>query len=94
MTMALPCGQIAYVLRRSDNVFGNTHVNREDPGQQAVASFMNVRREIRIDVVPEVKPGDYVMVHAGMAIEILNQEEAQETLEMWKELGDENVFLR
>jgi len=34
------------------------------------------------------------MVHAGMAIEILNQEEAQETLEMWKELGDENVFLR
>jgi len=29
-----------------------------------------------------------------MAIEILNQEEAQETLEMWKELGDENVFLR
>lgn len=55
---------------------------------------MNVRREIRIDVVPEVKPGDYVMVHAGMAIEILNQEEVQETLEMWKELGDENVFLR
>jgi len=61
---------------------------------KAVASFMKVRREIRIDVVPEVKPGDYVMVHAGMAIEILNQEEAQETLEMWKELGDENVFLR
>lgn len=65
----------------------------EIQGNKALASFMNVRREIRIDVVPDVKPGDYVMVHAGMAIEIMNQEEAQETLEMWKELSDENVFL-
>ncbi len=65
----------------------------EIQGNKALASFMNVRREIRIDVVPDVKPGDYVMVHAGMAIEIMNQEEAQETLEMWKELSDEDVFL-
>ncbi|HPU69885.1 MAG TPA: HypC/HybG/HupF family hydrogenase formation chaperone [Coprothermobacter proteolyticus] len=65
----------------------------EIQGNKALASFMNVRREIRIDVVPDVKPGDYVMVHAGMAIEIMNQQEAQETLEMWKELSDEDVFL-
>jgi len=68
-------GQIAYVLRRSDNVFGIPMLIEKIQDNKAVASFMNVRREIRIDVVPEVKPGDYVMVHAGMAIEILNQEE-------------------
>jgi len=37
-------GQIAYVLRRSDNVFGNTHVNREDPGQQS-SSILHERTQ-------------------------------------------------
>jgi hydrogenase expression/formation protein HypC len=63
-------------------------------GNTALASFMDVKREVRIDVVPEVKVGDYVMIHAGMAIEIMNEEEAKETLEIWKELNDEqNLFV-
>ena len=40
----------------------------------------------------EVKLGDYVLVHAGFAIEVLDEKEAQETLEIFREmlsLGDE-----
>ncbi|WP_026291309.1 HypC/HybG/HupF family hydrogenase formation chaperone [Coprothermobacter platensis] len=68
---------------------------KEINGNKALATFMNVEREIRIDVVPGVKVGDYVMIHAGMAIEIMEEEEAKETLEVWKELNDEQeIFLR
>jgi hydrogenase expression/formation protein HypC len=32
------------------------------------------------------KVGDYVLVHAGYAIQVLDEEEAQETLRLWKEI--------
>ncbi len=40
---------------------------------------------VNLDLVPEVKSGDYVLIHAGMAIEILQEEEAQITLDMYRE---------
>ena len=43
------------------------------------------KRIINISLV-NVKIGDYVLVHAGFAIEKLNQNEAQETLNLFKEL--------
>ena len=55
-------------------------------GNTAVAEAMGVRREIRVDFIPDPQPGDYVMVHAGFAIERLPGEEALETLELWEEL--------
>jgi len=35
---------------------------------------------IGLDLAPEAKTGDYVLVHAGMAIEVLQSAEAEETL--------------
>ncbi|OGP61072.1 MAG: hypothetical protein A2V67_03785 [Deltaproteobacteria bacterium RBG_13_61_14] len=40
---------------------------------------------VGLDLVPEVKPGDYVLVHAGMAIEVLQEVEARETLAAFRE---------
>jgi len=40
---------------------------------------------VGLELVPEAKPGDYVLVHAGMAIEVLEQTEAQETLAAFRE---------
>ena len=37
-------------------------------GKEAEADFGGIRRKIRIDVVPDAKVGDVVMVHAGFAI--------------------------
>jgi len=45
-----------------------------------------VSRSARIDLVEEVKVGDYVIVHAGIAIERLEPREAQETLRLFEEM--------
>lgn len=61
---------------------------KEVQGNVAVAEAMGVSREIRVDFISDPKPGDYVMVHAGFAIERLPGQEAMESLEIWEELKD------
>ena len=43
-------------------------------------------QEACLEYCPEVKIGEYAIVHAGFAISILDEEEAQKSLETWKEL--------
>ena len=38
--------------------------------------------------VPEAKEGDYVIVHAGFALNIIDEAEAQKTLELWGEMAE------
>ncbi|RUM42768.1 MAG: HypC/HybG/HupF family hydrogenase formation chaperone [Desulfurobacterium sp.] len=53
----------------------------------AVAEAKGVRRNISLMLLPEgeVKVGDYVMVHVGNAIEVIDEEEAKE---IWKALDE------
>ncbi|MEM2337229.1 MAG: HypC/HybG/HupF family hydrogenase formation chaperone [Candidatus Bathyarchaeia archaeon] len=44
-----------------------------------------VLREVDVSLV-DVKVGDYVLVHAGYAIQVLSREEAEETLRLWREI--------
>jgi hydrogenase expression/formation protein HypC len=44
-----------------------------------------VLREVNVTLV-NAKVGNYVLVHAGYAIEVLDEKEAQETLELWNEI--------
>lgn len=58
-----------------------------------VVEMSGVKREINFMMLPEAKIGDYVIVHAGFAIQRLNEGEAQKTLELFKEiakLGDKD----
>ena len=57
-------------------------------GSVAVGEALGMRREIRVDFIPEPKIGDYVIVHAGFAIERLGETQALEDLEAWKEMRD------
>ena len=57
-------------------------------GSTAVGEALGMKREIRVDFIPEPKLGDYVIVHAGFAIERLGEEQALEDLEAWKEVRD------
>ena len=50
-------------------------------GKSAVGEAMGMRREIRVDFIEDPRPGDYVIVHAGFAIESLPKEQALEDLE-------------
>jgi len=59
----------------------------------AVVEIMGVEREISIILVPEIKVGQYVMIHAGFAINPIDEKEAKETEELiQKVFGDDVVF--
>ena len=50
------------------------------------ADFGGVRQNARLDLLPDAKIGDYVLIHAGYAIEKLSEQAAKESLESWDEL--------
>ncbi len=54
----------------------------EIKGETAIAEILGVRREISIVLVPEAKINDYVMIHAGFAINLMDEKDARETEEM------------
>ena len=49
---------------------------------------MGAARAAAIDLVPDVKVGDYVLVHAGFAIEVVDEQYAAETLELIQTMAD------
>ena len=52
-------------------------------GSKANVDFgQGVLREVNVSLV-EAKVGDYVLVHAGYAIQIVSEEDAKETLSLW-----------
>ena len=58
----------------------------EIDGKNAVGESMGMQRKLRVDFIPEPKIGDYVIVHAGFAIERLPEKQALEDLEAWEEM--------
>jgi hydrogenase expression/formation protein HypC len=55
-------------------------------GQDAVVEFHSVRRDVRLDLIDDCQTGDYVLIHAGFVINKLDEQSAQESLELWDEL--------
>ena len=55
-------------------------------GREAVAESMGMKRKIRVDFIDNPRVGEYVIVHAGFAIERLPEEQALADLETWEEL--------
>jgi hydrogenase expression/formation protein HypC len=59
-----------------------------DPlNRQGKIDFGGVYKESSLAYVPEAQIGDYVIVHAGFAISIVDEDEALETLKMLQEMG-------
>ena len=64
-------------------------IDRSDPElTMAKVDFSGIIKEVSVQWLPEVNEGDYVLTHVGMALNILDEEEAMETLRLLKELGD------
>lgn len=61
----------------------------EIDGTIAVAEVDGVTRQVRLDLLPEAVLGDYVLIHAGLAIARVDAEHAAETLSFIRELVDE-----
>lgn len=52
----------------------------------AVVDAMGAKREISVELIKNLSPGDYVMIHAGIAIAKITADEAEETDEIMSEL--------
>ena len=58
-----------------------------DDSNQGKVDYLGTKVKTNFALLEEVKPGDWVIVHAGFAITKLNEEEAQETLSMLREIA-------
>lgn len=57
-------------------------------GKEALGELNGVRKKIRVDLIENLKLGDYVMVHAGFALEIMKEKEANDTLRIFEEIHE------
>lgn len=51
-------------------------------------NFGGIRKEVRLSYVPEAKVGDYVMVHVGVAISLVDEEEAGRVFDYLKQMDE------
>lgn len=76
MCLAIP-GQIKEITTELDEVF-----------RAGKVSFEGILKEVNLSMVPDAKIGDYVMVHVGVAISVVDEEEAKKTFDLLKEMGE------
>lgn len=74
MCLAIP-GRIVEVTETEDELLRSARVD-----------FSGVVKTVSLACTPQARPGDYILVHAGMALETIDEEEARRTLDLFKEL--------
>lgn len=76
MCLAIP-GKITFIEKGQDITFRTGKV-----------SFGGIQREVNLMMVPEAKEGDYVLVHVGVGISVVDEEEAKKTFQFLQEMGE------
>jgi len=76
MCLAIP-GKILSITNQLDETFRFGKV-----------SFGGITKEVNLCMVPEANLGDYVLVHVGVAISVIDKAEAQVTFDYLKQIGD------
>lgn len=76
MCLAIP-GKILVISEQLDETF-----------RKGKVSFGGIIKEINLFMVPEAKVGDYVLVHVGVAINVVDEEEAKQTFNYLKQMGE------
>jgi hydrogenase expression/formation protein HypC len=57
---------------------------------QAEIEMLGVNKTVDVSLIPDVEIGDFVIIHAGFAIQIIEKEEAEITQGYWKDYLDKN----
>ena len=78
MCLAIP-GQITSIDNQIDDIFRMAKVN-----------FSGIVKEVNLAMVPEAKIGDYVLVHVGSAISIVDEKEAKITMDILLQMDELN----
>lgn len=76
MCLAIP-GKLIEITNKLDDTF-----------RLGKVSFGGIFKEVNLALVPEAVPGQYVLVHVGAAISVVDEEEALKTFELIKQLGE------
>ena len=76
MFLAIP-GKLLSITSQLDETF-----------RQGKVSFGGIIKEVNLSMVPEAQAGDYVLVHVGVAIGRVDEEEAKITFEYLKQMGE------
>lgn len=76
MCLAIP-GKLISITGQLDETF-----------RKGKVSFGGITKEVNLSMVPEAQPGDYVLVHVGVAIGKVDEEEAMKTFEYLKMMGE------
>jgi len=63
-------------------------IYQKDSLSMAKIDFGGIAKEICLEYTPEAKVGDYALIHVGFAISLMDEEEAQETLKLIKEVSE------
>jgi hydrogenase expression/formation protein HypC len=64
-------------------------VNNNDSGlKMAKVNFAGVKKDICVEWLNEPKVGEYVLVHVGFALSKIDQQDAEETLDILRQMGD------
>jgi hydrogenase expression/formation protein HypC len=69
-------------------------IDENAPIRMGKVDFSGIIREVCLEAVPEASLEDYVIVHAGFALNILSEEEAMDSLAAFKELDEIENELR
>ena len=80
MCLAVP-GKIKAIKDNGDPLFRTAEV-----------SFGGVLKDVSLAMLPEAKQDDYVMVHVGVAMSIIDEEEANQTIEALKQMGEADFY--
>jgi hydrogenase expression/formation protein HypC len=60
-------------------------------GKEADVEISGITRRISIWLTPEAKIGDYVLLHTGYAISLIDPKEAEETLRLFQEISEQSA---
>ena len=63
-------------------IYSNNHL------RMGMIDFQGVKREACLEYVPDANIDDYVLVHVGFALNVISEEEAQETLDLLRQIAD------
>jgi hydrogenase expression/formation protein HypC len=64
-------------------------IDPSDPDMiMAKVDFSGILKDVCIQWLPEVREGDYVLAHVGMALNIVDEKDAMETLDLLREMGE------
>ncbi len=63
-------------------------VQLDETFRQGRVSFGGIVKEVNLFLVPEANVGNYVLVHVGVAISVIDEEEAQRTFQYLQQMGE------